>query len=96
MPGLDSAPAHAAAPPLADQQAPGFYRYKVGDFQITAVTDGVNTYPIPDGFVANASKAEISAALAAAYLDGERITTPYTPIVVNTGSRLVVIDAGTG
>jgi glyoxylase-like metal-dependent hydrolase (beta-lactamase superfamily II) len=87
----------AAAPPApADQQAPGFYRYKVGDFQITAVTDGVNSYPIPDGFVLNASKAEIGDALAAAYLDRERITTPYTPIVVNTGSRLVVIDTGTG
>ncbi|HEU0100192.1 MAG TPA: MBL fold metallo-hydrolase, partial [Allosphingosinicella sp.] len=90
-----SSPAGAAAP-KADQQAPGFYRYMVGDIQITAVTDGVNSFPIPDGFVANASKAEISAALAAAYLDTEKLSVPYTPIVVNTGSQLAIIDTGTG
>lgn len=92
---LGAGPARAAAP-LADGQAPGFYRYKLGDFQITAVTDGVNTYPIPEGFVANASKTEVGAALAAAHLDGERISVPYTPVVINTGSRLIVIDTGTG
>jgi glyoxylase-like metal-dependent hydrolase (beta-lactamase superfamily II) len=91
-----SAGASAATPAKANQQAPGFYRYKVGEYQITAVTDGVSTYPIPDGFVTNASKAEISAALAAAYLDPEQLSVPYTPIVVNTGAHLAVIDTGTG
>ncbi len=85
-----------AAAPLAAAQAPGFYRYRVGEFQVTAVTDGVNTYPIPDGFVANASKGEVAAALAAAGLESERVSVPYTPVVVNTGTRLVVIDTGTG
>ena len=33
-------PAFAAAPP-AGTQAPGWYRYKVGSFEITVVTDGV-------------------------------------------------------
>lgn len=89
------APAGAAVP-IADAQAPGFYRYRVGDVQVTAVTDGVNTFPIPEGFVANVPKNEVGAALAAAFLDGERISTPYTPIVVNTGTRLAVIDTGTG
>ena len=94
--GCGAAAGTAAAPRQVDGQAPGFYRYKVGDLQVTVVTDGVNTYPIPDGFVANASKGEVGAALAAAHLDGERISVPYSPIVVNTGSRLVVIDTGTG
>jgi hypothetical protein len=30
-------PARAAAPP-ANKQAPGFYRYKIGSFEVTAVT----------------------------------------------------------
>src|ERR1700726_2929438 len=34
---------HAAAPP-AGTQAPGWYRYKVGSFEITVVTDGVNRF----------------------------------------------------
>ena len=43
-------PAFAAAP-QASKQAPGFYRYKLGDFEISAVTDGAATFPLPDKFV---------------------------------------------
>ena len=89
------APARAAAPP-SGRQAPGFYRYKVGSHEITVVTDGAATYPLPDNFVVNATKDEVGAALASAFLDREKITVPYSPIVVNTGAKLVVIDTRTG
>jgi glyoxylase-like metal-dependent hydrolase (beta-lactamase superfamily II) len=89
------APARAAAPP-SGRQAPGFYRYKVGSHEITVVTDGAATYPLPDNFVVNATKDEVGAALASAFLDREKITVPYSPIVVNTGAKLVVVDTGTG
>ena len=39
------APLHAAAPPIGNQ-APGFYRYRVGDIEITVVNDGVSRMPI--------------------------------------------------
>lgn len=94
-PELMAGPASAAAP-LAAAQAPGFYRYKVGSYEVTAVTDGASTFALPETFVANAGKADVAAALAADYRDRERITVPYTPIAVNTGSRLLVIDTGTG
>ncbi len=48
---LAHSPASAAAP-LANTQAPGWYRYNVGSYQITAVTDGRNTFKLPDTFVA--------------------------------------------
>jgi hypothetical protein len=48
-----------AAAPLTGTQAPGFYRYKVGDYEVTAVTDGANTFPLPDGFVANVKKRSV-------------------------------------
>lgn len=86
----------SAQPSRADAQAPGYYRYGLGDFQVTVVTDGVNTYPLPDRFVANAAKSEVSAALRAAYLDGERLSVPYSPIVVDTGRQRVLFDTGTG
>ncbi len=92
---LAASPARAAAPP-AGAQAPGFYRYKVGDFQISAVTDGAATFPLPDKFVQNHSKDEVQKALAAAYQPTGTVTVPFTPIVVNTGSKLVVIDTGYG
>ena len=37
--------AHAAAP-LAKEQAPGFYRLMVGDFQVTALSDGTVALPV--------------------------------------------------
>jgi glyoxylase-like metal-dependent hydrolase (beta-lactamase superfamily II) len=88
-------PALAAAPP-AGAQAPGWYRYKVGSFEITVVTDGMGRFKVPDNFVGNVSKDEVGKALAAAYLDKDTMATPYNPIVVNTGSKLVLIDTGTG
>ena len=38
--------AHAGAAPINPAQAPGYYRYKVGDFEITAITDGATTSPL--------------------------------------------------
>ena len=35
-----TSPSLAAAPP-AGKQAPGFYRYKVGDYEVTIINDGV-------------------------------------------------------
>ncbi len=43
-PLLPSMPAKAAAP-VADKQAPSFYRYKVGDIQVTVISDGKNYLP---------------------------------------------------
>src|SRR6185295_17778613 len=78
------------------KQAPGFYRYKVGDFEITVATDGARSFPLPDTFVTNAKKDEVNAALEAAYMPRDVMTIYFTPIVVNTGSKLIVIDTGYG
>jgi glyoxylase-like metal-dependent hydrolase (beta-lactamase superfamily II) len=90
-----SLPARAAAP-QASKQAPGFYRYKVGSTEITAVTDGARVNPLTDTFVRNVKKEEVNKALEAMYLAMDQITVPYTPIVINTGTKLVVIDTGLG
>ena len=89
--------AKAAAPPTGTQNA-GWYRYKVGTHEVTVVTDGINRFKFPDGFVANKNRTEVNEGLAAAFLQSEpdMIAVPYSPIVVNTGAKLVVIDTGTG
>jgi glyoxylase-like metal-dependent hydrolase (beta-lactamase superfamily II) len=90
-----SSPAQAAAP-LSGQQAPGWYRYKVGSFEVTVATDGINRFKMANDHVLNRPLADVSAGQVAAHYDPNMMTTPYNPIVVNTGSRLVLIDTGGG
>jgi len=94
-PSLGTTPTRAAAP-ASGKQAPGYYRYKVGDFEVTVVTDGRNHFKLPDSFVMNVKREQVNEALAAAYMEKDMMTIPYSPIVVNTGAKLVVIDTGTG
>ena len=88
-------PARAAAPAAGKQNA-GWYRYKVGDFEVTVVTDGTGTNPLSDAYIANAPKADVNAALAADFLPQDKVSHSFTPVVINTGSKLVAIDTGLG
>ncbi len=85
-----------AAAPMAGKQAASFYRYKVGDLEVTVVADGARTIPLPDKLVKNVNKDEVSKALSDAFLDPNKFTILFNPIVVNTGKKLVVIDTGLG
>jgi glyoxylase-like metal-dependent hydrolase (beta-lactamase superfamily II) len=88
-------PSFAAAPP-AGKQAPSLYRYKVGSLECTQIADGIAQFPMAEGFIKNATKEEINKALAAAYLPPDKMTVFFNPMVVNTGTKLVVIDTGYG
>jgi glyoxylase-like metal-dependent hydrolase (beta-lactamase superfamily II) len=96
MAGAAALPRQAgAAAPLARAQGPGAYRTKLGDYQLTALYDGTWYLPIDDKFMRNASGAEVNAALAAAFLPPRVLPVTFTALMVNTGSRLVLIDTGT-
>jgi len=88
-------PVAAAAPP-AGQQAPGIYRYRIGAFELTALYDGIWYRPITDKFIRNAPFAEVERALDAAFMPHDKLATPFTTLVVNTGAKIVLIDTGTG
>lgn len=88
-------PARAAAPAVGKQNA-GFYRYKIGDFEVTAITDGARSFPLPDTFVKNQKKDDVNVALQAAFMPKDLMTIPFTPAVINTGSKIVAIDTGSG
>ena len=89
------APARAAVP-AAGKQVPGFYRYKVGDYEITALNDGVWNLELKDGFVKNAAFPDVQKALADAFQPTNVVRIPLTALAVNTGSKLILIDTGTG
>ena len=88
--GADAQPAAAPA-----AQAPGFYRFKLGNLTVTQVHDGVNRRPV-DGFVRNAPLPEVQAALAEQMQPTDTLTIPFTITFVETPTGLVVFDAGTG
>lgn len=91
---LSGLPAHAASP-LATAQAPGFYRYKMGDLQITAINDGVFRRPI-ETLVSAADLPTSKALLDEATLPNDALTISFTTLVVNDGKKLTLLDTGNG
>src|SRR5690349_3789305 len=85
----------SASGPTTKTQASGVYRFRVGDYQLTALFDGLWPVKIDEHFIRNASTAEVDAALAAAFLPPRILPVSFTALLVNTGRRLVLIDTGT-
>jgi glyoxylase-like metal-dependent hydrolase (beta-lactamase superfamily II) len=93
MPLMGNTAARAAAPV---GKGTGVYRYKLGDYEIIQLMDGARTFPIPDNFLVNVSKDQAIKAAAAAYMPDGKVTIPFSPMIVNTGTKLVAIDTGNG
>jgi len=71
------------------------HRYSVGDIEVTVLSDGFRMVGL-DGFIMNASKEEIAAALGAAGLPTDKSRNTYSPIVLTTGGKRVLFDTGNG
>ncbi len=85
----------AAEAPMQMTQAPGYYRMMLGQFEITALFDGI--VELDAGLLLNVSEKEVRELLSRALIDNpHKIPTPANAYLVNTGSKLVLIDAGGG
>ena len=82
-----------AAAPQVRTQAPGFYRAMLGDFEITALSDGTVDLDVATLLAEPAAKTD--AALARAFVKGP-VETSVNAFLVNTGTKLVLVDAGAG
>ena len=69
-----------AAPTAAAPGNPGFHRFRIGGFTVTTLFDGTARLNL-EGFVANASVAEVQAVLAESFLPTDHYLTPYTVTV---------------
>ncbi|MBP1204653.1 glyoxylase-like metal-dependent hydrolase (beta-lactamase superfamily II) [Duganella sp. 1411] len=85
-----TAPVEAAAP-MAKFQAPGFYRTTLGDFEVTVLNDG--TLDLPVNKLLKQPAAKTDAALAKVF-EKSPIQTSVNGFLINTGSKLILIDAG--
>ena len=83
--------AHAAAP-FAKTSAPGYYRMMLGDFEVTALSDGTVDLPV-DKLLTNTTPAKVKKALAKSFLTVP-VETSVNAYLINTGSKLVLIDTG--
>ncbi len=83
-----------AGAPQQPAQAPGWYRMMVGDIEVTALSDGTVGLPI-DQLLQRTSPQKVKSALAKWRL-GLPLETSVNGYLVNTGSKLVLIDAGAG
>lgn len=83
--------AHAAAP-MVKTSAPGYYRMMLGDFEVTALSDGTVDLPM-DKLLTHTTPAKVQKALAKSYL-AVPLETSVNGYLINTGSKLVLIDTG--
>ncbi|HJW11319.1 MAG TPA: MBL fold metallo-hydrolase [Albitalea sp.] len=87
------ASAHAEAPP--SKAAPcGFYRMMLGDFEVTVLSDG--TLALPAGkILSHTTPAKVAKALARDFL-ADPVETSVNAFLINTGTKLVLVDTGAG
>ena len=80
-----------AAGPMIKTQAPAYYRMMLGDFEVTAISDGTVKLPVKD--LLNAPAAKIDAALKKNFM-AYPVETSVNAYLINTGSKLVLVDTG--
>lgn len=88
--------AQAAAPMLGPLK-PTVYRFTLGTFEITTINDGAiqlgGPHPI---FGQNVDAAQVHELAAKHHLPTEQMIIGFAPVVVNTGTELVLFDTGNG
>jgi glyoxylase-like metal-dependent hydrolase (beta-lactamase superfamily II) len=85
----------ALAQPAPDE-GKGFYTYKVGSVEVTALYDGVWKKPHDPAFIKNASIDDTKAALEKAGMTTQYMPIPLTVIVLKVGGKLIMVDSGSG
>src|ERR1700686_4516093 len=73
----------------------GFYRFKIGDFRATVVSDGYGQLPVGPILAMNAPEAELAAVLKANFMQPV-IQATSNILVVDTGRERILVDTGFG
>src|ERR1700726_4375667 len=73
----------------------GFYRFKIGDFQGTVISDGYGPIPVGPILAINASEAELAPVLRANFMPPV-IQVTNNMLVVDTGRERILVDTGFG
>src|SRR3982074_1263403 len=87
-------PALAHAPQAGKRAQPSFYRFKLGTIEITVVSDGTLAFPAETLWGDRAEDAR--GLLTSTFQPSSPVGLQINTILVNTGDKLVLIDAGCG
>lgn len=86
-----------AAAPMLGVMRPNIYRFKLGDFEVTNILDGVRVGQGPHPTFGGDQPAEAVHALLKAHgLPPTTFDHHFVPTLVNTGKELVLFDTGNG
>jgi glyoxylase-like metal-dependent hydrolase (beta-lactamase superfamily II) len=88
------APAALARTPQLGKAQPGFYRFKLGAIEITVVSDGTLAFPAETLWGDRAEDAR--GLLNSTFQPSSPVGLQINTLLVNTGDKLVLIDAGCG
>ncbi|PQO24210.1 MBL fold metallo-hydrolase [Rhodobacteraceae bacterium WD3A24] len=78
------------------KEGPGAHIHRVGDAEVIILADGYRRFPLPDGFVTNAAREDVSRALVEAGMPADEMTIHFNPAVIRHRGRTVLIDTGNG
>jgi glyoxylase-like metal-dependent hydrolase (beta-lactamase superfamily II) len=81
------------AAPISGTQAPAYYRLKVGDYEVTVLSDGGLAL---DAALFAGDETGADKLLKDAHLPKVGIPTPVNTWLINTGGKLVLVDTGGG
>jgi glyoxylase-like metal-dependent hydrolase (beta-lactamase superfamily II) len=85
-----------AKAPMAKTQAPYFYRFGLGDAEVTVVSDGPLPLGDPGGNFSGVPKDEVYKMLETNFLAKDNVILEQNVPIVNFGERLVMFDTGMG
>lgn len=86
--------ASQAAAPQQKTTPPGVYRMMLGEFEVTALSDGTVALPFTQ-ILQRIAKAKAEGMLARQFLK-DPVETSVNAFLINTGTKLVLIDTGAG
>lgn len=89
---MSFAPFAMAEAPQVKTQVPGYYRAQLGQFEITALYDGM--IELDSKLLKNTSAAQLQILLARMFVGNPKMQTAVNAYLINTGSHLVLVDTG--
>jgi glyoxylase-like metal-dependent hydrolase (beta-lactamase superfamily II) len=85
-----------ARAPKAGTQVPSFYRFPLGDAEVTVVSDGALTLGDPKGTFTGVGEDQLRKMLSDNFLSPSNVVLEQNSPIVNTGDKLVLFDTGLG